>query len=46
MYWTTHKRPVPLEELGWIHIEGSKSDPEVTGRESFWDVFLRGISAA
>jgi type I restriction enzyme R subunit len=31
-----------LEGLGWSHIEGSKSDPGVTGRVSFWDVFLEG----
>ena len=29
-----------LKELGWVHLEGSKSDPGVTGRGSFREVFL------
>jgi type I restriction enzyme R subunit len=28
-----------LQGLGWVHIEGSKSDPGVTGRRSFRQVF-------
>lgn len=31
-----------LKGLGWSSIEGSKSDPEVTGRGSFRAVFLEG----
>jgi type I restriction enzyme R subunit len=31
-----------LKGLGWRHIEGSKSDPWVSGRESFREVFLPG----
>ncbi len=31
-----------LKGLGWIHIEGSRSDPGVTGRGSFREVFLEG----
>ena len=31
-----------LKGLGWAHVEGSKSDPGVTGRGSFREVFLRG----
>ena len=31
-----------LRGLGWEHAEGSKSDPGVTGRGSFREVFLEG----
>lgn len=31
-----------LKGLGWSHIEGSKSDPGATRRESFREVFLEG----
>ena len=31
-----------LRGLGWSHVEGSKSDPGVTGRGSFRGVFLEG----
>jgi type I restriction enzyme, R subunit len=31
-----------LKGLGWVHVEGSKSDPGVTGRGSFREVFLEG----
>jgi type I restriction enzyme, R subunit len=31
-----------LKGLSWAHIEGSKSDPGVTERQSFRDVFLEG----
>ena len=31
-----------LKGLGWSHVEGSKSDPGVTGRGSFREVFLEG----
>ena len=31
-----------LKRLGWAHVEGSKSDPGVTGRGSFREVFLEG----
>jgi type I restriction enzyme R subunit len=31
-----------LKGLGWSHVEGSKSDPSVTGRGSFREVFLEG----
>ena len=31
-----------LKGLGWAHVEGSKSDPRVTGRGSFREVFLEG----
>ena len=31
-----------LKGLGWAHVEGSKSDPGVTGRGSFREVFLEG----
>ncbi|MGH3218320.1 MAG: type I restriction endonuclease subunit R [Streptosporangiaceae bacterium] len=31
-----------LKALDWGHIEGSKSDPGVTGRGSFREVFLEG----
>src|ERR1017187_51755 len=29
-----------LKGLGWTHVEGSKSDPGVTGRRSFREAFL------
>src|ERR1700722_11465915 len=29
-----------LNGLGWAHVEGSNSDPVVTGRRSFREVFL------
>ena len=31
-----------LKGLGWSHVEGSKSDPGMTGRGSFREVFLEG----
>jgi type I restriction enzyme R subunit len=31
-----------LKGLGWGHVEGTKGDPGVTGRESFREVFLEG----
>ena len=31
-----------LKKLSWLHVEGSKSDPSATGRESFREVFLEG----
>jgi type I restriction enzyme R subunit len=31
-----------LQELGWAHVEGSRSEPGVTGRGSFREVFLEG----
>jgi type I restriction enzyme R subunit len=31
-----------LRGLGWPHVEGSKSDPGLTGRGSFREVFLEG----
>lgn len=31
-----------LKGLGWSHIEGSRSDPEATGRGAFREVFLEG----